>query len=588
MRIYFENWHYRTDQIKPYLVGIKVLNDSDKNESWTDRVGYLFVCNDSYKGPVFILPQAFLIKESKDTFNVLGMTGIYPQDVIDTENEENPLELDGRGSFLPELGLWIFRSLQRFYHENMGTAIAEKAGLDSQLPEDGARDKDFLSTALELIDFLDDHRNLFTQITLINHSGNDKIDWPKTVEGNPFIENGESWYFDPAIKDKSIDIDDTLLKLYFSVLKYLHDKYRFPVKLDEVRYELYTTSEIQYMIDDGIGKKKLAQIRHKYYRDDLRHLWKLLDTFFDNNISDDHKEQRKERLLVRSYYTVFEKMIDRLLSDERGIDELKKQDDGKLIDHIFRHTSLLDKSKDIYYIGDSKYYQDDHKPEGTALYKQFTYAKNTIQYHIDNCYLSNKKKKDNLFIRDESIADGYNITPNFFIRGRITESDIDFEKPALDMTYWNQKAGQEFPKPNMHFKDRLFDRDTLLLREFKVNLLFVVAAYAGFEEGYWASEMHKTIRDAFIASVDKEYEFFMLTPDVMMPEKFFMLHFEYLKGKVISLESHPGSFLLAFEKSATGAADKQKFLDFKLKDTDTGEPVTYEMTPVTLAQLSTE
>ncbi len=583
MRIYFEDYPYNTAQIEPYLNGpIKLYKDEVKDECYTDRIGYLFVSNDTYSGPIFILPKSFLIEEGDD-YNVLGKAGVYPKDVIDTDNPENPFEISGESTFLPELGLWLFRSLNRFRLEHEGTVNGEQAALDPQLPEDGARDKDFLSTALELIDFLKDHRNLFTQISLINHSGRDKIDWPKTVAGDPFIEDGEPWYLNPAIKEKTINIDDTLIVLYYSVLKYLRDKYKFPIDLGEVPYQLLPTTTIERYIETGIGSKEMRRIRHKYFRDDLKHLWGLLDSFFTYNISDEDKEKREEHLLVKNFEIVFETMIDSLVSYTKGVEELKKkQDDGKLIDHIFRYKSLIGNEYDIYFIGDSKYYKDKNRPEGVALYKQFTYAKNAIQYHIDTLYLKNKKK-GNLRYRD-NLTEGYNITPNFFIRSRITADDTTFDNPSLGLTRWSKK--REFPEHNRHFEDRLFDRDTLILREFSINLLFVIAAYAGYEDNYWTSEIHQKIRKDFIDSIDKEYEFFILTPIDPLPEIFFHLHFEWLYGKTYRINDSDDTLLLAFEKTTKGQQDKQAFLNSHLRSYDTGKEVEYTIKPTTLAELS--
>ena len=121
-----------------------------------------------------------------------------------------------------------------------------------------------------------------------------------------------------------------------------------------VPYELLPEEEIQRLIDTGIGSKQMRRIRHKYYRDDLKHLWGLLDSFFTYNTSDDDNFRTNEFLLVRKFENVLEAMIDSLISDTRGVEDLKKQDDGKLIDHIFRFNSLVGNLSDIYYIGDSK------------------------------------------------------------------------------------------------------------------------------------------------------------------------------------------------------------------------------------------
>lgn len=589
MRIYFENHKYNSDQIKPYLTPYLLYNDIPNHKSHTDYVGYIFVSNGEYSGPVFILPKSFLISiDGKDT--VLGMKGIYPEDVINCDDEENPLELAGKGSFLPELGLWLYRALNRFRNEHEGSPISALAELDSQLPEDFRRDKDFLSTALDLIDFLKDHRSLFTQISLINHSGRNKIDWAKTIKGDPFFENGEPWYLDPAIKEKTINIDDTLIVLYYSVLKYLRDKYRFPIDLGEVPYQLLSPTDVQRLIDTGIGSKQLKRIRHKYFRDDLKHLWGLLDSFFTFNMSDEDKEKKREHLLVRKFHVIFEAMIDALVSDTRGVEALKNQADGHLVDHIFSFPSLIGGKSDIYFIGDSKYYKDDKRPEGVALYKQFTYAKNTIQYHIDELHIKSKtgaaKKETRLRYRD-TMTEGYNITPNFFIRSRVKENNTEFDQPALKLCDdWNKAKGQKYPPTNKHFEDRLFDRDTLILREFSINLLFVVAAYAGYEDECWTMDIHKTIRNAFIESIDEEYEFFILTPRNILPLGFNQLYTDSLNGRTYAIHETDDSIILAFEKTERGRQDKEKFKSSKLRSQETGEWIEYDLSPTSLKELS--
>ncbi len=590
MRIYFENYPYACDRIKPYLDGYVLQEGNSQSTYYTTYIGYIFVNTDAYSGPVFILPKSFLIAEGAK-LNVLGWKGIYPEDVINTDDEDNPLEISGEGFFLPELGLWLYRALNRFRLEHTGTAISEQAELDAQLPENVARDKDFLSTALDLIDFLKEHRNLFTQISLINHSGRDKIDWPKTVTGDPFFENGEPWYLDPAIKEKTINIDDTLIVLYYSVLKYLRDKYRFPIELGEVPYQLLGTTEIQRLIDTGIGSKQMQRIRHKYFRDDLKHLWTLLDSFFTYNTTDEDRNRDKEHLLVKNFEIVFEAMIDRLISDTRGVEDLKKQDDGHLIDHIFRFTSLIGKLSDIYFIGDSKYYTDGNRPEGIALYKQFTYAKNAIQYHIDKLYLDSRRgqwpraSKGELRYRD-TLTEGYNITPNFFIRSRVTKDDRDYSQPALVKTYWDPGKHHENPPTNKHFEDRLFDRDTLILREFSINLLFVISAYAGYEDVCWSSDLHRTIRDTFIESIDKEYEFYKVTPTNIGTLAFDQLYNKWLNGKTYTIDESDEHLILAFEKSPAGTVDREEFEKAHLRNTETDEPVKYDIEQTTLRQLS--
>lgn len=582
MRIYFENYEYEPGKIQDYLPA-DILYTSSEGKRYTDRIGYLFVSVKGEACPVFILPKSFLIASGKKKY-VLGIDKALPEDVIDTDAPDNTLGLNKKGSILPSLALWLYRALDRFRNEHEGTPIGEAAGLASQLPEDGARDKDFLATALELIDFLKDHRSLFTQISLINHSGRNKIDWNRTAKEDPFLEDGVPWYLAPAVKEKTIDIDDTLLVLYYSVLRYLRDKFSFPIDLGEIPYELLPVTEIQRLIDTGIGCKQMRRIRHRYYRDDLKRLWSLLDAFFTYNTSEDDSFRTNEYLLVRKFENVFEAMIDSLISDTRGVEELKKQDDGKLIDHIFRSTSLVGNLSDIYYIGDSKYYKDEDRPKGVALYKQFTYAKNAIQYHVDKLHLAQKHYsgekpvKGDIRYRD-SLTEGYNITPNFFIRSRVTEDDLDFSTHSLQKTEWN-------PPTNKHFEDRLFDRDTLILREFSINLLFVIASYAGYEDTCWSSDLHRIIRDTFIESIDKEYEFYVLTPIAETTLTLDQFYAPELIGKTYAIDESDDHLIVAFEKTEKGKQDFEHFKAQHLRNLQTGEEITYTLYPTSLAELN--
>ena len=73
--------------------------------------------------------------------------------------------------------------------------------------------------------------------------------------------------------------------------------------------------------------------------------------------------EKREYLLVKSFYVVFEAIIDELVGDNPLPDGMeKKQEDGKIVDHLFTAQSLIDsEAKQTYYIGDSKYYKMGHE-----------------------------------------------------------------------------------------------------------------------------------------------------------------------------------------------------------------------------------
>ena len=583
MLVYFEGHRYPKDLVVPYFTD-RDFNEPvvpymhDKNGYYLEYIGYIFVTSEKYSGPVFILPKSFLAVDVSDPERretLLGESGLLPEQIFDTDKDDNVLTLSGRETFLPELSLWLFRAMVRFREDCKKEKDHENLEKLYQLtPQDNSRDRDFLSTAIRLIDFLSDHRNLFTQIHKINNSGRAAIDWNKTIRKYPYIKEGKPYYLDLQIKDKAINIDEELIILYYSVLRYLKDKFHFPITLGDIPYELLSPSEIQRYLDTGVGKRKMRDIKGKYFRDDLRTLWTLLDAFFTFNYSRDDKCPRKEALAVKEFDAVFEKMVDRLIGDTSKLAALKNQKDGKLIDHIYMDKSLIGKDSNIYYIGDSKYYSDSHDIEGVPLYKQFTYARNAIQYNIDQYYLKHKANPNAIRYRDKD-TEGYNVTPNFFVRPKIKSDTLDFDTPSF-------RASDNQPKPNKHFEDRLFDRDTLLLREYEINLIFLIAAYGSYED-HWATSIRTTIREDMLQFLTDTYNFFKIQPKdipVTTPTghlfdiPFLNYFHNLLAGKVYKESDDSTDLILAFEKKTEQGKLDLKEVQEDLQHAITGGSIT--------------
>ena len=570
MLVYFEGHRYPKDLVVPYFTD-RDFNEPvvpymhDKNGYYLEYIGYIFVTSEKYSGPVFILPKLFLavdVSDPEKRETLLGESGLLPELIFDTDKDDNVLTLSGRETFLPELSLWLFRAMVRFREDCKKEKDHENLEKLYQLtPQDNSRDRDFLSTAIRLIDFLSDHRNLFTQIHKINNSGRAAIDWNKTIRKYPYIKEGKPYYLDLQIKDKAINIDEELIIHYYSVLRYLKDKFHFPITLGDIPYELLSPSEIQRYLDTGVGKRKMRDIKGKYFRDDLRTLWTLLDAFFTFNYSRDDKCPCKEALAVKEFDAVFEKMVDRLIGDTSKLAALKNQKDGKLIYHIYMDKSLIGKDSNIYYIGDSKYYSDSHDIEGVPLYKQFTYARNAIQYNIDQYYIKHKANPNAIRYRDKD-TEGYNVTPNFFVRPKIKSDTLDFDTPSFS-------ASGNQPKPNKHFEDRLFDRDTLLLREYEINLIFLIAAYGSYED-HWATSIRTTIREDMLQFLTDTYTFFKIQPkDIPMYSQtglvgtipFVRYFHSILAGKAYKEQDDANEIYLAFERTPQGERDSAEVLD---------------------------
>ena len=481
-------------------------------------VGYFL----SHKIPdmVFILPKVFIIDGKA--------FGEYdPEEIIDFDN----LKPEHKANVF-SLSVWIYRAI-KLYFQRKDKLGEESEILQNVVSHQGPRSETMIDIVLSLLKFDKEHKNLFTFITRLKHSGQNKIHWQKTISRTQaLIQNGVPIYLQPHTKQKDINFDEELIVLFYSVLNYLAQEFKFNVR-PAFGYDLLKPETIQSMIDSGKGVRVLRQNRRKYFTDEMVQLWNLLFTFFEQSQYVQSKDNDDEQaMLVREFNLVFEDMIDSLIGDNSLPSGLKSQKDGKIIDHIYRDNSLIEDKKQIYFIGDSKYYKDDNDIGPDSIYKQFTYAKNVIQYNIDFFNQDPEAfERTNLQYRDIT-TEGYNITPNFFIRGHLQADELNnYGDNLLDLQ--PMKDGKDY-EISYHFKNRLFDRDTLILQTYNINFLFVLACYV---QG--AGERTQEIRSAFRENIKvvlkNQYKFYAMTPrESINAEEFLKENFQQLLGKVFA------------------------------------------------------
>lgn len=514
--------------------------------------------------PVVILPKVFLDENGK-------FLKKNPSEFVDIKEaiekiEKGKTELP-QGLSLQQLqdtimgiSTWIYRSIAHYIERVSESEITEESHAQNVISKkDEGSSATYLDTILQLFRFAKDHKNLFAFITNVNRQHRNKIVWNKTIKKSlPLIQDGAPIYMDLYSKKKVMDFDEELLKLFFSTLEYLKKTFSFDYD-STFNYETYRPTQIEQMLNGGRGTRLLRSIRYKYFSDDMVQLWELLFAYFDKAEKIKSHRNSSELLLVRDYDRVFEDMIDQLIGDD---DPLRNQKDGKIIDHIYKENDLLD-SNNVYYIADSKYYLDKNDLSSESIYKQYTYAKNIIQYNIDlfNDPKNTKKEwPDGLRYRDE-LTEGYNITPNFFIRGTVNTDktdearnnyinntkDLKLERVSKDK---DGKSWDGFRK-NIHYENRLFDRDTLPTQEYTINFMFVLAAYV-------SNSRNCSCRDAIRAQfkkeltdvINKKYNFYTMTckPGCVLKEEVDKW-FKKLNGKIFRLSEDDGQIILALEKS---------------------------------------
>ena len=476
----------------------------------TVSVGYVgYYYNTHIHDCVFILPKVLLDE------NGLAMPGKHrPEDIVHLEKEDNPLS-DEERKFIYELSVWIYRAISVFKERNKDSKIV----LHERVAQIGHGQKrlsnTFLDILLSLIQFNRDNQDFFFFTIKNLHSGHNKINWTKTIaHSQAYMQSGQPIYLSPVNKRRQVNFDEELMVIYFSILNYIHKEYGFPFD-SECHYDIINDHQFKSYLR-GMGKARLQQIKYKYFSDKALELWELCFAFFDEARQIVVNTKQKEYLLVKSFEIVFEDIIDELIGSRKNelSKELQEQPDGKQVDHMYRYKALTEaSSENIYYIGDSKYYKSDTKIGKEALYKQFTYARNVVQWNLDLFLDDNRKDEQEVEtekgtgkLRDEE-TEGYNIIPNFFISAQ----QRDLQKHS-DIT-WVDKENKDFTSRQFH--NRLFDRDTLLVCHYDVNFLYVVSLYGRKNEGMkavWREKVRAQFRKEIQTMLDHHFQFHVMTP----------------------------------------------------------------------------
>lgn len=542
MKIFFEEYVYKWDVVKEFLHDHYVMYLKDGKVT-IPYVGYYY--SKKAEDSVFILPKVFInINENKEE-KAFGL--FYPEEIIDTKNEDNPLLKSEYYDEVFNLSTWIYRAIARYQERHNPENITESVEVQNVESVNGDNSETWINIILELIRFNNEHRNLFTYIARINSQGHNKINWQKTISKvQPTLQDDVPVYMQFKNKTKVINYDEELIVLFFSVLDYLHDKYHFRI-LRNVNYTTYP-KEVEKLIASGKGTRLLRNIRRKYFKDELVKLWQLLNVFFEKAQTMQSKSFHEESLMVRNFNMVFEDMIDSLISDDtkEKHEKLKDQPDGKIVDHIYHYGSLV-REDDIYYIGDSKYYKEGRDPGENSIYKQFTYAKNVIQMNMDVTSPHERIGRKNYY---DDLTEGYNITPNFFIRGMVNPMHLNYIDAELEQE--RDTRGEPCVEKRSHHENRLFDRDTLFVLKYSINFLFVLSAYAsGRVDESYKRRIWEKFRNNIIEELKRNYHFYLLQSNYDRTEAIDK-HFRLLNGKIFNSFKDDRILLFAYEKGMSG------------------------------------
>lgn len=558
MRILIEEYQYNVSDVHDVLYGIDPMENVEGKVS-IHYVGYYY--NPLLGDCVFILPKVLL----RDVDGKELAFGKYqPYDIINPEGQEK-LTKEER-DFLYGFAVWIYRAIVVYKNDKSNDSTIVYQKMINQVGGSSKRKSNtFLDILLSLIQFNKDNKSFFFFVLKNLHSGLNKINWTRTISTtSAIIQGGDAIYLNPVNKKRKINFDEELLVIFFSILNYIGDTYGFPKEIN-CNFDLIKGKQFE-KYRNGYGKVRLNQIKYKYFSDKALQLWKLCYAFFDKSHHIYVNTSQKEYLLVKSFHIVFEAIIDALVGDNPLPDGMdKKQEDGKIVDHLFTAKSLVnDESSNTYYIGDSKYYKMGNELGKESIYKQYTYARNVIQWNLD-IFNSGRKPESGIKLRDDE-TEGYNIIPNFFISATMDEK---FRYAIDGIKETDRKNNRYISK---QFQNRLFDRDTLLLFHYDVNFLFVVALYGRNGQGekkVWRDKVRKMFRNEIQQMLNSKFDFYAVTAkEGVSGVEYIQDHFQQLLGKIFTPYDDRGTqryYSLALDNGEQFAGENATILS-QLKD----------------------
>ena len=568
MLLFIEGYPYELDAIVKDGLSIReILKDVVSIPVKEDNYafGYVGYCySKTAKDVIFFLPKVVLTGEHNDENVADTIFGATPQDIIDFNSDSIKLKFTEEGckeykEFLSTLSIWIYRTIS-VYKETHDDNILEPKEYQGESRGKKVKHNTLLDVIIALRDFNKNNQDYFTFIAKNIHSGFNKIQWQKTITStNPIFLKGQPIYSDPVNRKKMVNFDEELLVIFFSILNYIREEHGFSFDIN-IHYQLISPEKIKRSyIDKNLGCRRLKQIKYKYFSDKALRIWDLCYAFFDREYKISINRQAEDFLLAKNFNLIFEAMVDTLISGEdkqKLPKELTDQRDGKLVDHMFIGQGLIEQSnlpaELTYYIGDSKYYKrskDDTIVLGDkSIYKQYTYAKNVIQWNM-NLFLDDNDDGEQPQLRD-SLTEGYNPIPNFFISARIPNKKegnkfLSFEDAQLEP----QANGIQF---NRQFENRLFDRDTLLLCHYDVNFLYIVSLYGRAnksKQATWREYVRKEFRKKIQDTFNQLYTFRTIQPrDGMDCYRFLKENFSQLNGKLYRSKANKNYLVLALMK----------------------------------------
>ena len=319
----FEQFAYSTEYLKKVLPTDKqgrfkdLPNGFVARDGKLDGVGYVYNAGSERDGSdkiTFVLPKVFLDENGTKAFGEDVPAG------EDFELKNAPKD------FLSNLSMWVCSSIGQYREKNpddksMEAPDARGFCSDSATPT-------LIDVMNAMVRFYEENKALFVFVSKNVHSGNNRIDWRRTMRKLPILQgesgsgagmtNGGSGttpiYMELENKKKVFDLDDRLLVLYFSAMNYIGEIFGFKMPKSEF-YAPMRVNEFRRLLGHR-GLVELRRIKHKYFADKFLRLYNIMKAFFEWGAKFSACSFESEYLLTSKYNNVFEAMIDELIGDK--------------------------------------------------------------------------------------------------------------------------------------------------------------------------------------------------------------------------------------------------------------------------------
>jgi hypothetical protein len=466
-----------------------------------DSVGYYY--NAQKNQVVYLIPKVFMDRDFIDSSSEgddnlcsweirktifrdeVNNQPITVKELFDLKKLDGSLKHDKRNEWIRHITICFYKSLIEYRSRKIQSSILTKEAVNEIKTNIGDDEYTYLDLFLSFLNFYKKNKSVIYYRHIEYKSRQvKKPRWSRTIQKrSPLIDcDKRPIYLEINNRKKIVNYEEELLVYFLSILNHFKESEGVNISIDQ-SYKLIKGHSFECLLRSGAGLSRLRRIKHKYFSDTMTRMFRLCEIYFTANDTGRVSGRNQEYLMVKKYNLVFEDMIDKLITNDTeinrydsrlgasdlSINALKHNDDGKIIDHLFTHKSVIDRGN-IFYIGDSKYYKPGNIADKLSIYKQYTYAKNIIQYNINMLNNNHQVYESNKLRYRDELTEGYNITPNFLIYGLI-ENHTEFDKIKLN------PVKDDFIKCSYQWKYRLFDRDTLFICQYTINYLFVLATY---------------------------------------------------------------------------------------------------------------